>query len=348
MIRDAGTQAHAAVQAREALAMAGSSLRAAGHGIGHEMLRADPLAARLAEAVMCLRAGRDLLRTHAVTNSDGIRSPASRWTAVLTTPAFTAALLDQIARQSRQVAAWASALSDATAGQAGIPYQVRGSLASAHHWLLLAAAAADASQRRSPVTPAGELLLHAIPANAVPDPQPLSGAEPTAVLCEGIAASAMRLRAAVRWPAEQAASSPALTAESWRWTATATAVAADMSVALLRSLAERTGQAGGPPATARQLLADTAAAAEEACGSWRLVAAAWKKMTTETRGLTAPGVPDTGDLVLRLGRLAFADPLWAPARSRHAPVRDPPTSRRAQARHGRSWLPCTTRLTRWP
>jgi hypothetical protein len=34
---------------------------------------------------------------------------------------------------------------------------------------------------------------------------------------------------------------------------------------------------------------------------------------TETRGLTAPAVPDAEDLVVRLGRLAFGDPAWTPS-----------------------------------
>ena len=45
-------------------------------------------------------------------------------------------------------------------------------------------------------------------------------------------------------------------------------------------------------------------------------------MTTGTAGLTAPGIADTSDLILRLGRLAFTDPGWTPHRSRSAPLRD--------------------------
>src|SRR6266567_2345674 len=40
-------------------------------------------------------------------------------------------------------------------------------------------------------------------------------------------------------------------------------------------------------------------------------------------GLTAPGIPDPGDLIAGLGRLAFTDPQWTPARIRHSPPRDP-------------------------
>lgn len=46
-------------------------------------------------------------------------------------------------------------------------------------------------------------------------------------------------------------------------------------------------------------------------------------MTTETTGLISSGVPDLGDLVVRLGRLAFDDAEWTPKRARHARLRDP-------------------------
>jgi hypothetical protein len=46
-------------------------------------------------------------------------------------------------------------------------------------------------------------------------------------------------------------------------------------------------------------------------------------MTTETHGLNAPGITDTGDLVIRLGRLVYGDPQWTPSRPQRAQRRDP-------------------------
>jgi hypothetical protein len=87
------------------------------------------------------------------------------------------------------------------------------------------------------------------------------------------------------------------------------AVVCHISEILLTTLADRAELAG------------SAEAAGLACVRWREVMAAWTDMTTGLGGLRAPGIADTGDLVVRLGRLAFADPGWTPVRSRGAPVR---------------------------
>jgi hypothetical protein len=46
-------------------------------------------------------------------------------------------------------------------------------------------------------------------------------------------------------------------------------------------------------------------------------------MTTDTQGLTAPGVTDSSDVLIRLGRLTYDNQHWTPARERHASIRDP-------------------------
>src|ERR1035441_3978930 len=40
-------------------------------------------------------------------------------------------------------------------------------------------------------------------------------------------------------------------------------------------------------------------------------------------GLPGPGISDVSDLVVRTGRLAFADPEWLPDRVRSSSLRDP-------------------------
>lgn len=88
-------------------------------------------------------------------------------------------------------------------------------------------------------------------------------------------------------------------------------------------------------ATAASQLVRAVEAAARACDRWREVEAAWNEKTTDTRGLTSPTVTDTSDLVVRLERLAFADPGWTPIRARKAPVRGiadlAPDSRQAAA-----------------
>ena len=109
-----------------------------------------------------------------------------------------------------------------------------------------------------------------------------------------------------------------MTADSWRWTGTGAAVICNISEIMLRTLGQATGRLSG--AMAAQLLG-AAEAASGACACWREVTAAWTDMTTGIGGLTAPGIADTSDLVVRLGRLAFTDPGWTPIRSRSSPVR---------------------------
>jgi len=141
--------------------------------------------------------------------------------------------------------------------------------------------------------------------------RPPGDGESAGELAAGAAAGAARLRIVTWGTAEQAAWSEAMTAESWRWAATGAAVTCDVSRLLLESLAGRPGLFTGMPRVALQLRAagETAAGA---CARWREVAPAWNDITTETRGLTAPGIPDPGDLITGLGRLAFTDPQWTP------------------------------------
>ncbi|HUZ52702.1 MAG TPA: hypothetical protein VMU94_09250 [Streptosporangiaceae bacterium] len=190
------------------------------------------------------------------------------------------------------------------------------------HGLLTACAAITSGECGSPATAGDIELLHAIPVNIAPRRQQPRGAESSAELGQGIAISAGRMRVIAWATAGEAAWSPAMTADSWQWAATGAAVVCHLSGRLLRSLGESPGQLAGDPRHASRLEA-TAEGAVEACSRWRSVAAKWYPMTTETQGLTGPGLADASDLVLRLGRLAFRDAGWTPASIRSAPLRDP-------------------------
>jgi len=313
----------AAVDAREALRMAAATLHAGSAGAGDpggEL--ADPLAARLAAAAGSLTAGRDLLGTHFAASPDGAWSQQSDWSAVITSAPVTRALAAEVASWSRQLAFLMTRLSLAAEMTVVVPAAVHHGLASGCHWLLTASAAITAGQRSGPATQADAGLLHAVPANAALLRQPPGGGETAGELAGGVAMSAARLRVATWGTAEQAAWSEAMTAESWRWTATGAAVTCHVSQLLLGSLAGRPGLFTGMPDVALQLSAAGETAAR-ACARWREVASAWNDITTETRGLTAPGIPDAGDLIVRLGRLAFTDSHWTPTRVRHSPLRDP-------------------------
>ncbi|MGO9080680.1 MAG: hypothetical protein ACLQDY_16810 [Streptosporangiaceae bacterium] len=313
----------AAVQAREALQLAAEGLRTSNRG--YDTLGrgpADPLTAQLAAAAAALAAGRDLLRTHATTGTDGHWEPRSRWAGVTGSGPVTRALAAEVARWSKPLAYLTACLSAAAQADAATPAAITQGLAAATPLLLNASTTLTTAQHEHPATAADTELLHAVPVNHVPQPPPPSDNETVAALAAGIAVSAARVQALALGTVGQAAWAPELTAESWRWTATGAAIICDLSRLLLGSLTERAELFTSAPAVTAQLRA-AADSAASACARWRAVRAAWQEITTDTRGLTAPAIPDTRDLIIRLGRLAFTEPRWTPVRARRAPPRDP-------------------------
>jgi len=315
-----GTWVRAVVDAREALRLAAGSLRPYAAPILAETTPDGTMAALLDTAAASLAAGRDLLRMHLFTGADGTPLDRSDWAAVVTSAPVTMALLNEIACWSQQLALLTGRLSVAPATEPASVMPVHHGLASACHWLVIADAAIRSSRRTAPVTLPDTGLLMAIPARAVPERQSPQVPETTADLCQGVVTSAIRLRAIACTVAGQAAWSGQVTAESLRWTATAAAVTCHISENILRLLV---GEARPGPAGTETLLRGAAEAASHACASWRNVTASWSQMTTETTGLTSPGLPDMGDLIVRLGRLAFDDADWTPTRARQARLRGP-------------------------
>jgi hypothetical protein len=313
--------ARAAVDLREAMKMAAESLR--GGDREHDVLASeprDPLVADIAAAAALLTAGRDLLRTHFSTDPDGW--PQRRdWAEVITSVPVARALLAEAGAWSRQLALLTAWLWVLSAPDPAVPGLVHQGLAGAYHWLLTGSAAITAGQGDDPATETETDLMRAIPISLPSGRQPPRDGETVGELALGVAASAARLRIVAQAGGEEAVWSTVLTAESWRWTATGAAVICHLSELMLRSLAEGPGLAANTPEAAAQL-SGAAEASAEASARWREVATGWNPMTTGTEGLIAPGIADTGDLILRLGRLAFTDPGWTPLRSRRGPLRD--------------------------
>jgi hypothetical protein len=56
---------------------------------------------------------------------------------------------------------------------------------------------------------------------------------------------------------------------------------------------------------------------------WLIAAEAWDTVTTESQGRVSPIVPDVSDMLVRAGRLAFANPVWTPRPAHRAPPRAP-------------------------
>jgi hypothetical protein len=310
----------AAVDTRQALQLAARHLSHA-PADGWAPARNDPLAAHIADAAASLAAGRDLLHTHFVTAADGMRLSQSGWSAVVSSAPVTRALLDELGGWSLKLAYLTARLSGAP--EAGAPRTVLAhqEVASACRWLLIAGTTVSAAQRANPARTSDSRLLMAIPSNLVPDPRPPAVPETAAEICEGVVASATRL-CGMPYAAADASWSPAITADLLRWNATALAVTCHLSKITLQSLSERPDRALGQPGMRAQLRS-IANAAARACAYWRRAAASWNQITTETTDIESPVVQDVSDLTIRLGRLAFADPVWIPLRSRHASLRHP-------------------------
>jgi hypothetical protein len=209
----------------------------------------------------------------------------------------------------------------AAAADAAVPPHTRTALTEASFWLLTASAALATAQHHAPATQTDTALLRAIPANLTPARQTPREDETITTLGDGVAISATRLRLAARRTPGLAAWSPAMTADSWQWTATAAAATFHLSGLLLTTLRSHPRLTETMPGTAPKLRA-AAQAAELASGRWREVARAWDNITTETLGLTAPGITDASDMVLRLGRLAYHHK-WVPSRIQQPELRDP-------------------------
>lgn len=311
----------AAVEAREALQLAAGNLdtgpesRPGWHPV-------DPVVAHLDAAATSLAAGRDLLFTHFATDSDGTRRDRSGWSVALSSERVCRALLDSVSAWSEKLARLAESLSPAPDPARSTPLPAHLGLAGARHWLESTWLALHNGMRDDPVTSADTALLMSVPGNSIPGRPVLQGPESIPELVGQIKVSATRLRAITLQTAGQAAWSPAITADSWRWTATAAAIINDLGERMLRSMAGQAGHWPGPPGVS-VLLDSAAELMGEAVTRWRQGTVVWKDMSTESRGLTAPFVADIGDLVVRVGRLAFADPLWTPSLSRRSTLRDP-------------------------
>jgi hypothetical protein len=310
----------AAVDARAALRSAAADLRPA--------VKDDPgtpaddqghASGRLFGAAMSLAAGRDLLHTHFTTDPQGVRAHRSDWSAVVTSAAVTAALLEELGGWASRLAALAAALAHV---DSDLPGPARGRLRAASRSLAATAEAVRRVHQPDSATEPGRRLLSAVPAYTVPARQELGDPEPVAYLCRGVVVSAERLRVLAHRPVALARWSPAATAAAWRSTAAAAAASGHASGLVLRSLARRAGRVGHHPGVVERLQ-EAAEAMQGAWPAWRAVVTAWGQMTTETTGGRSRAVAEIGDLVVRLGRLAWDDPAWTPGRTRVATLRTP-------------------------
>ena len=155
-----------------------------------------------------------------------------------------------------------------------------------------------------------------------PERIPPHGGEHDTELAAGITISAERLRMIAFAAPRQASWSPGNASPAWLRTARAIAVISDLAERTLRALAGRSAQLSGPPVHVGAL-DDAASDFRDARITWEEVTTLWRAMSTDSQTPLSAATTETGDLVLRMGRLVFDNPQWTPAFSQRAPLRSP-------------------------
>lgn len=278
-----------------------------------------PAVTHLSAAADHLAIGRDLLQARIQPGTRGSATGQRYWAAVASSPPVTAALLAEITNHARTLGPWAARLSATlTAEAAQLP------LHDAARWLYAAAGSADAWQQHQAVPPQGRRQLHAIPIAILPPRQPPRAAESVTALSAGITTTADRLRYAALAFAPSARTSPAASSQSWRRHALAAAITSHASHLILGALADRATQLHADTALCDQI-GKASAAAAHAWPAWRAATRHWDAITTATHpdAPLTPVAAEIPDLVLRMGRLAFACPHWTPAAAHASPAREP-------------------------
>jgi hypothetical protein len=318
-------EAQTVLDTRIALRRGAQSLRHAVSTLADAVIDdSHPAVQHLSAAADFLAAGRDLLQTHFATGPVGTREGRSYWAPVITSRPVTAAMLGEIAGCALRLAPWTARLSvpETTAGD--VPAATGLAALTASHCTWVAGAAVQAAHRRHPPSADARRLLCAIPANFPPPRVAPSGHEQVSDLCHGAIVSAQRLRHAGLAFARQARWSPTATSTSWRKDALASAIIGHASEFILRGLAERAMQLGLGPAICAQLHG-AADASSQAWPTWRTIAHHWDIASTGTHRSTGftPVAAEFGDLVLRIGRLAYRNQQWTPARAHASQLRNP-------------------------
>jgi cell wall assembly regulator SMI1 len=269
-----------------------------------------PASWHLSSAAAYLAAGRDLLHTHFASSPDGIWSHTSPWAAALKSCPVNTALLAHIGGIAARLAPWTAGISLGSSAAPGAPPPA---LYLASKWLWKAGSQAAAFCRQQPGLPEGQLVLAAIPANLPPVHRPLTGTESIPELCECAITSAERIRHAAARSARHARWSRDATSATWRRDALASAITAHSSEVIVRALAQRAASLGLDPLFQTRL-ENSATALKDVWAAWRAVTGEWDLLSTgASRGkVTSHMATEIGDLVLRIGRIAYRNPAWTP------------------------------------
>jgi hypothetical protein len=305
-----GPWRRAAADLRETLRQATDQLSAACDHIDDSAEEYDRVTSHLAQATDALTAARDLLRSHTTVGYDGTLAERSEWALVVMSQPVARAMISETARWASMAGAlvqWLSSVSGLVHGPA------QSAIAQAGEWLWTARETIGPALAACPMTAADEHLLAGIPLVSPPERRVPGEAEPPAELHAGIAETAGRLRsAAFTIPAPEDTSGLA-----WARNATAAAIVSDVASLALNTLAMRAVRLNSCPVDPDRLAA-AAIALSEARNAWEQAAGMWQIMTTDTQSRADAATPEISDLVVRMGRLVFASPVWTPAKKHQA------------------------------
>jgi hypothetical protein len=305
----------AAAHLQEALRQAAQAIGTASEHAG-EPGQGNPVrcARQLARTAAALTAGHDLLSGHVALNPAGAPVDRSEWALAAFSPPVTGALV-------REAARWASRAGGIARRLAAVSGPARPALAQAAELLCSAHEIIQPALAAEPGLAADRDLLMGIPTAAPPERRPPGEPETTAELCSGITTSATRLRSVGFALRATAGTSLDVSASTLRRTAFAGAIVADIASLTLHGLAMRASRLPGCPVDPGRL-AVAAVTQAEARNAWEQAAGLWRIMQTDTQSPASTATLDAGDLVVRLGRLAFGNPRWTPAAQHRTP---PPT-----------------------
>jgi len=313
----------AALDARIALRRSAQVLRAAAAAQDHGGGEAHPAAWHLAHAADQLIAGRDLLHTHFASDPSGAWTSTSSWATVTYSPPVTDAMLGEIGSVAAQLAPWMMRLSLNPSPGSLMPATLELALHDSSRWLWTAGLKLEARSRQHPPSGDARLVLASTPPALPPAHPPVAAAESVPELSQGVITTAARLQHAATAFAQTARWSPQATSYSWGRDALACAITSHSSEVIIRSLGQRADALGLDPMIQAHL-DNTARALNPVCIAWRAIADEWSLLSTGAnhgRGVSRVA-NEIGDLVLRIGRLAYASPEWTPA-SGDSLARDP-------------------------
>jgi hypothetical protein len=283
-----------------------------------------PATRHLADAATQLAAGRDLLHTHfAADPATGAPNRTSAWAKAIYAPPVTDALLSDFATMAAQLAPWMMRLSLESPPGSTMPATAELALHDASRWLWTAGLKLEARARHQPPSANGRLVLAAIPANLPPAHQPVAATETMPELCKGMISTAGRLQHSAAAFARVSRWSPQATSITWRRDALAAAITSHSSEVILRALARRAATLGLDPMI-RAHLDTTLRILKPVTTAWRTVTTEWRVLSTginHGKGVSRVAA-EIGELALRTGRLAYANPGWTSACQTNRP-RDP-------------------------